>query len=77
MTTYTTTSRQTGTSVTLTPGDDLPWMLVCEEHDRCCEFHTKREAQRFAATPADWCEDCGDAWAAKIGGRIARKEVTA
>ena len=38
----TTRARATGTLVTICAGDDLPWMLICEEHGGCCEVHTKR-----------------------------------
>jgi hypothetical protein len=58
----TTRARQTGTLVTLCCGDDLPWMLVCEQHEYCCEFDTKRGALLFRSSPIDWCEDCADAW---------------
>jgi hypothetical protein len=59
MTSNTTRARQTGTLVTLTEGDDLPWMLTCETHELCCEFETKREAIDFRSSPIDWCEECG------------------
>jgi hypothetical protein len=54
----TTRARSTGTHVTLEPGDDLRWMLICEEHGGCCEFHTKREALAHRSEPENWCEDC-------------------
>jgi hypothetical protein len=37
-------------------------MLVCETHDYCCEFPTKREAVYFRSSPIDWCEDCANEW---------------
>ena len=52
-------NRQTGTHITLDWGDDLMYLLLCEEHDRACEFATLSEAKSFAASPADWCEECG------------------
>lgn len=58
----TTKARQTGTLVTLDTGDDLPWMLVCEDHDLCCEFETKREAVYHRSSPIDWCEECANIW---------------
>lgn len=61
----TTKARQTGTLITMTVGDTESWMLTCEKHDVCCEFYTKREARSFAASPIDWCEGCGDEWAAR------------
>ncbi len=54
----TTRARSTGTLVTLCEGDDLPWMLICEEHAGCMEFHTKREAQSARSAPDEWCEWC-------------------
>lgn len=56
-----TKARQTGTYVWMEEGDDLAWMLTCEEHDLCCEFDTKREAVSFRSSPIDWCEECADA----------------
>jgi hypothetical protein len=61
----TTKARQTGTLVTLTTGDDAAWMLTCEKHDLCCQFDSKREARSFAASPIEWCQGCGDEWAAR------------
>ena len=58
----TTKARQTGTLVTLSEGDDLPWMLTCEEHSGCCEFESKRQAIYFRSSPIDWCEWCADNW---------------
>lgn len=55
-------ARQTGTHITLCEGDDLPWMLIREEHDGCCEFETKREAISFRSSPLDWCEGCMGNW---------------
>jgi hypothetical protein len=63
MQTTTRRNRQTGTRVTLDCGDDLRYVLICEDHDRVCEFATKSEAQSFAASPIDWCEDCGTQFA--------------
>jgi hypothetical protein len=54
----TTRARSTGTLVTLCEGDDLPWMLICEEHAGCMEFQTKREAQSARSEPDNWCEWC-------------------
>lgn len=56
----TTRARKTGTLVTLCKGDDLPWMLICEEHSGCCEFETKREALWHRADPESFCEWCND-----------------
>jgi len=58
----TTKARQTGTLVTLEIGDDLPWMLVCEDHKLSCEFETKREAIYFRSSPINWCEECANIW---------------
>ena len=52
-------NRQTGTWISLNVGDDSAFMLVCEDHDRVCEFGTLSEARSFAASPIDWCEECG------------------
>lgn len=54
----TTRARSTGTHVTLQRGDDLPWMLVCDEHSGCCEFETKREALSARSEPESWCPWC-------------------
>ncbi len=54
----TTRARTTGTHVTLERGDDLPWMLICDEHSGCVEFHTKAEAQAHRPYPETWCEWC-------------------
>lgn len=54
----TTRARSTGTHVTLERGDDLPWMLICDEHSGCMEFHTKAEAQAHRPHPDTWCEWC-------------------
>lgn len=54
----TTRARSTGTLVTLCEGDDLPWMLICEEHAGCMEFQTKREALSARSEPDNWCEWC-------------------
>ena len=54
----TTRARSTGTLVTLERGDDLPWMLVCDEHDSCVEFETKTEARAHRSEPEGWCETC-------------------
>ena len=54
----TTRARATGTLVTICAGDDLPWMLICEEHGGCCEVHTKREALWHRSAPDEWCEWC-------------------
>ena len=54
----TTRARSTGTLVTLCEGDDLPWMLICEEHAGCMEFETKAEAQAHRPHPDTWCEWC-------------------
>jgi hypothetical protein len=58
MSSITRRNRQTGTRITMDCGDDLGFMLICEDHDRCCEFATKTEATAFSASPIDWCEDC-------------------
>jgi hypothetical protein len=54
----TTRARSTGTHVTLERGDDLPWMLICDEHSGCMEFETKRAAQSARSQPDTWCEWC-------------------
>jgi hypothetical protein len=55
-----TKARETGTYVYLMEGDDLPWMLVCDAHDMCCEFDTKAQAIDFRSAPTQWCEDCAN-----------------
>lgn len=54
----TTRARSTGTHVTLERGDDLPWMLICDEHSGCMEFESKRAAQSARSQPDTWCEWC-------------------
>lgn len=54
----TTRARSTGTHVTLERGDDLPWMLICEEHSGCMEFESKRAALSARPYPDTWCEWC-------------------
>ena len=54
-------NRQTGTWISVDNGDDFSWLLICEDHDRCCEFPTLVEARAFAASPIDWCQDCASA----------------
>jgi len=54
----TTRARSTGTHVTLERGDDLPWMLICDEHSGCMEFESKRAALSARPYPDTWCEWC-------------------
>lgn len=37
---------------------DLPWTTVCEEHSALVCHSRRVDADRYAAHPDDWCEDC-------------------
>lgn len=59
-------NRQTQTLITVEPSDhEGLWTCICEAHDRCCDFDTKQQATYFAASPADWCQECYEVWEQK------------
>lgn len=68
-------ARSTGTHVTLCrPGEELAveegWTLICEEHDSCVCFDTRREAEAWRSDPVAWCPDCYDTVKDALFGRF-------
>lgn len=57
-------ARSTGSLVVLVDSEgqgcdpDLPWTLICEQHNLTMQFETQANAVRFMSCPEDWCEDC-------------------
>jgi hypothetical protein len=37
------------------------WYTICEDHDTTCGHPTRRLAERFSASPVDWCDNCREA----------------
>ena len=37
---------------------ELPWTLICEEHNAIMQFETRKNAESWMSVPQDWCEDC-------------------
>jgi hypothetical protein len=50
-------NRQTGTFITVIDNGGF-FTVACEDHDTCCEFENKTQANIFKASPADWCGEC-------------------
>lgn len=57
-------ARITGTLVVLVNSaeqgidPELPWTLICEEHNAIMQFETRKNAESWMSVPQDWCEDC-------------------
>ena len=57
-------ARSTGSLVVLVSSaeqacdPDLPWTLICEQHNAVMQFETQASAVRFMPCPEDWCEEC-------------------
>ncbi len=37
---------------------ECKWYTICEEHNETCGHRTLSQANYFAASPLDWCEEC-------------------
>ena len=57
-------ARSTGTLVVLVESaeqgcdPDLPWTLICEQHNAIMQFETQANAISWMPVPQDWCEAC-------------------
>jgi hypothetical protein len=40
---------------------ELPWTLICEEHNAIMQFETRAQARSWMSAPEQWCEDCQEA----------------